>query len=81
MGQYFYFSNKTIGLGNKKGIPQNGDLMWMPKLNSLDPDFVKEVFETVIRLNEWSTDDNIVAMGDGGDVVKWSDYRGTDDCD
>lgn len=72
MGQYFRFHNETEDIYNQKPIKANGGLTWYPKLNYLDPNKQKNIFNEVIENNNWSRKSIIVAYGDNGSVIYYN---------
>lgn len=62
MGVYYYFSNLTQNKENEKNI--EGECKHVAKMHYLDDDAMADIFEEVIRLNEWNTMDVIQAAPD-----------------
>jgi len=64
MGVYWRFYNETLGVWNEKDIPGVG-LSWVAKLTDCyDQDEIIQLVETVIHINNWSTDDEIHIVPD-----------------
>lgn len=80
MGQYFYFHNITKNNEiSKAPCSYNFGLAWAKDLHKdhlWSFDDMQAIFKDVIERNPgWEDSDNIVAKGDYGDEVPYSDYR------
>jgi len=71
MGQYFKFNNITRNEESQLPLPYNFGLTWIKGLDRYySPTEVNEIFDYVIKNNNWQESDEILAIGDYGDVVR-----------
>jgi hypothetical protein len=69
MGQYFKFVNTTKQQESNISLPFNFGLSWTKNLNNCDEKEIAEIFEFVIKGNDWDEEDEVIAIGDYGDIV------------
>ena len=74
MGQYFYFYNRTIGEDGQYPCSYNFGLKWAKSMTKMDDDKIFDIFVEQIKGNDWYVNDDIIAAGDYGDILKWKDY-------
>lgn len=71
MGQYFKFNNITRNEESQLPLPYNFGLTWIKGLDRYySPTEINEIFDYVIKNNNWQESDEILAIGDYGDVVR-----------
>ncbi len=76
MGQYYKFINKTRQEESQISLPFNFGLPYAKSLERYDDDEVEAMFRFVIKHNDnWQEDDELVAEGDYGAVIKFEDIR------
>ena len=69
MGQYFIFVNATKRTESKASIPSNFGLGWAKNLHRIYDERLDEIFDSVIKANNWEETDAIIAIGDEGSIV------------
>ena len=69
MGQYFIFVNATKRTESKASISSNFGLSWAKNLHRIYDERLDEIFDSVIRANNWEETDAIIAIGDEGAIV------------
>jgi len=75
MGQYFKFNNITRNMVSEIPLPQNGGLTWIKGLDRYSPTEINEIFDYAIKHNNWQHSDDVIAIGDYGDVVRRSGWE------
>lgn len=75
MGQFFEFVNRTKQQKNKNPIPQSNGATWYPKFDYAPTLVQLEVFETIAKLNGWTLNDELEAVGDSGTVINYRKLR------
>lgn len=66
MGVYYYFYNQRTKTENTRNITGTSS-PFVAKLNSLDPDFMEQMFESVLDNNiDWKPTDTVIAYPDDG---------------
>lgn len=76
MGQYYKFINKTRKEESQISLPFNFGMPWAKSLERYDDEERLAMFRFVAKNNEgWSEDDDLVAVGDYGDVIRYKDIR------
>lgn len=68
MGQYFKFTNTTKGEESNIPLPFNFGLPWAKNLGAASQEELKEIFDFVVKNNNWEASDEVIATGDYGDV-------------
>ena len=68
MGQYYKFVNTTKQLESAIPLPFNFNLPWAKSLESYSQEELREKFDFVIQNNNWSQDDEVIAIGDYGTI-------------
>ena len=69
MGQYFRFVNATKRTESRSSISSNFGLSWEKNLHRIYDERLDEIFDSVIKANNWEETDAIIAIGDDGDIV------------
>jgi hypothetical protein len=69
MGQYYRFINTTQRKESTISLPFNFGLSWAKNLERFSSAELKEKFDYVITNNNWSQDDEVIAIGDYGNVL------------
>jgi type I restriction-modification system DNA methylase subunit len=69
MGQYYKFVNTTQQKESTVSLPFNFGLSWGKNLERLSEEELKEKFDYVIENNNWSKDDEVIAIGDYGNIL------------
>ncbi len=69
MGQYFRFVNATKRTESRTSISSNFGLSWEKNLHRIYDERLDEIFDSVIKANNWEETDAIIAVGDDGDIV------------
>jgi hypothetical protein len=69
MGQYFRFINATKRTESRASLSGNFGLSWTKNLHRIYDERLDEIFDSVIKANDWKETDAIVAVGDDGDIV------------
>ena len=69
MGQYFRFINATKRTESRSPLSSNFSLPWSKNLHRIYDERLDEIFDSVIKANNWEETDSIVAVGDSGDIV------------
>lgn len=69
MGQYFIFVNATKRTESKASISSNFGLDWAKNLHRIYDERLDEIFDSVIKANNWEETDAVLAIGDDGDIV------------
>lgn len=69
MGQYFKFVNATQQTESSVPLPFNFGLPWAKNLERESPDKIEEIFDFVVQNNNWVATDQVIALGDYGDIV------------
>ncbi len=76
MGQYYKFINKTKNEESQISLPFNFRMPYAKSLERYDDEEVEAMFHFVMTHNEgWQEDDELVAEGDYGGVIKYEDVR------
>lgn len=75
MGQYYKFINATQQEESTIALPFNFGLPWAKSLESFTEEELKEKFEYVIANNNWSETDELIAVGDYGDIFYYSHLK------
>jgi hypothetical protein len=76
MGQYYKFVNKTRQEESQIALPFNFGMPYAKSLEHYDDDEVEAMFKFVVKHNEnWLEEDELVAEGDYGGIVKYEDIR------
>jgi len=76
MGQYYKFINKTRKEESRISLPFNFAMPYAKSLERYDDDEVEAMFRFVNKNNEnWKEEDELVAEGDYGGVIKYDDIR------
>ncbi|OQY48419.1 MAG: hypothetical protein DRR08_24405 [Candidatus Parabeggiatoa sp. nov. 2] len=76
MGQYYKFVNKTRKEESQISLPFNFGMAWAKSIERYDDKEVEAMFRFVTKNNEgWDEDDDTVAVGDYGTVIKYSDIK------
>ncbi|MEN8221528.1 MAG: hypothetical protein ABFS56_35340 [Pseudomonadota bacterium] len=80
MGQYYKFVNKSKKEESQISLPFNFLMPYAKSLESYDDKEVEAMFRFVAKNNEgWDENDDLVAVGDYGTVIKYSDIKERDD--
>lgn len=66
MGQYFTFVNATKRTEAKAPVTSNFSLPWGKNLHRIYDERLDEIFDSVIKANNWEETDAILAIGDEG---------------
>jgi hypothetical protein len=69
MGQYFKFVNTTKQEESSIALPFNFGLSWGKGLERLSQQDLKKQFDYVIDHNQWSQADEVIAIGDYGEIL------------
>jgi len=69
MGQYFRFVNATKRTESRSSISSNFGLSWEKNLHRIYDERLDEIFDSVVKANNWGETDAIIAVGDDGDIV------------
>ncbi|MGI2909135.1 hypothetical protein [Tolypothrix sp. VBCCA 56010] len=69
MGQYYKFINTTKQIESIVSLPFNFGLPWAKNLESYSQEELKEKFEYVRKNNNWSENDEVIALGDYGNIL------------
>jgi hypothetical protein len=69
MGQYFKFTNTTTGEESKIPLPFNFGLPWAKNLVTASQEEIKEVFDFVVKNNNWEETDEVIVTGDYGETI------------
>ena len=69
MGQYFRFVNATKRTESRTSISSNFGLSWEKNLHRIYDERLDDIFDSVIKANNWEETDAIIAVGDDGDIV------------
>lgn len=69
MGQYYKFVNTTKKEESNISLPFNFGLSWAKSLEYFSEEDLKEKFDYVIQHNNWSQDDEVIAIGDYGNIL------------
>jgi hypothetical protein len=69
MGQYYKFINATQRKKSSISLPFNFGLSWAKNLENLSPEELKDKFDYVIANNSWRQDDEVIAIGDYGNIL------------
>lgn len=69
MGQYFRFINATKRTESRTSLSSNFGLSWEKNLHRIYDERLDEIFDSVIRANNWEETDAVIAVGDDGDIV------------
>lgn len=76
MGQYYKFINKTRKEESQISLPFNFGMPWAKSLEHCDDEEVERMFRFVVKHNEgWDEEDDLVAVGDYGAVIHYSDIK------
>lgn len=76
MGQYYKFINKTRQEESLIALPFNFGLSYGKSLERYDDEEVEAMFRFVVRNNDnWAEEDDLVAEGDYGTVIRYADIR------
>jgi hypothetical protein len=66
MGKYFTFVNTTKRTESTASVTSNFGLPWAKNLHRIYDERLDEIFDLVIKANNWDESDAIVAIGDEG---------------
>lgn len=69
MGQYYKFVNTTTQQESTISLPFNFGLSWAKSLERLSDEELKEKFDYVIEHNNWRQEDEVIAIGDYGNII------------
>ncbi|MUG96331.1 hypothetical protein F7734_29920 [Scytonema sp. UIC 10036] len=69
MGQYYKFINTTKKVESTIPLPFNFGMPWAKSLESYSQEELKEKFDYVKINNNWSENDEVIAVGDYGNIV------------
>jgi hypothetical protein len=69
MGQYYKFVNTTKQQESQVALPFNFGLSWAKNLENYSQEELKEKFEFVRQQNNWDPEDQIIAIGDYGNII------------
>ncbi|GJD16540.1 hypothetical protein RIVM261_014960 [Rivularia sp. IAM M-261] len=69
MGQYYKFVNTTTQQESTISLPFNFGLSWAKSLERLSDEELKEKFNYVIEHNNWRQEDEVIAIGDYGNII------------
>ncbi|MCY7346602.1 MAG: hypothetical protein LH614_10335 [Pyrinomonadaceae bacterium] len=69
MGQYFRFVNATKRTESRTSLSSNFGLSLEKNLHRIYDERLDEIFDSVIKANNWEEADAIIAVGDDGDIV------------
>ncbi len=69
MGQYYKFVNTTKEEESDIPLPFNFGLSWAKNLRNNSQDELKEIFDFVVKNNDWEETDQVIAIGDYGDII------------
>jgi hypothetical protein len=69
MGQYYKFVNTSQQKESNISLPFNFGLSWAKSLERLPEEELKEQFDYVMEHNNWSRDDEVIAIGDYGNIL------------
>jgi hypothetical protein len=69
MGQYYKFINTTKEQESTISLPFNFGLSWAKNLESYSQEELKDKFDYVIRNNNWGENDEVIAVGDYGNIL------------
>lgn len=69
MGQYYKFINTTQEQESSISLPFNFGLSWAKSLEYMSDEELKEKFDYVMKNNNWNQDDEIIAVGDYGNII------------
>lgn len=69
MGQYFRFVNATKRTESRTSLSSNFGLSWEKNLHRIYDERLDEIFDSVIKANNWEETDAVIAVGDDGDIV------------
>jgi len=75
MGQYYRFINTTRKEESSVSLPFNFGLSWAKSLERYSQEELKEKFDFVIKNNNWDENDAIIAVGDYGNILYYSDTQ------
>jgi len=76
MGQYYKFINRTRKEESRISLPFNFGLSHAKSLERYNDDEVEAMFRFVVKNNDdWKMEDDLVAEGDYGDVIKYGDVK------
>ena len=75
MGQYYKFVNTAKQQESTVSLPFNFGLSWAKNLDQLSEAELKEKFDYVIEQNDWSIEDEIIAVGDYDTVLYYPRNR------
>ncbi|MBR8839738.1 MAG: hypothetical protein DSM106950_38505 [Stigonema ocellatum SAG 48.90 = DSM 106950] len=69
MGQYYKFINTTKKLESTISLPFNFGLSWAKNLESYSQEELKDKFDYIRKNNNWSDEDEVIAIGDYGNIL------------
>lgn len=69
MGQYYKFINTTQKVESTISLTFNFGMPWAKNLESYSQEELKEKFDYVKNNNNWSDQDEVIAVGDYGNIV------------
>jgi len=72
MGQYYKFVNATKKTESDIPLPFNFNLPWAKNLEQVSHDELKEIFDYVMKNNNWAETDEVLAIGDYGNIIYYS---------
>jgi len=68
MGQYYKFVNATKRSESTIPLPFNFNMPWAKSLERYSKEELREKFDFVIQNNNWSQEDEVMAIGDYGTI-------------
>ena len=81
MGQYYKFINKTRKEESQISLPFNFGMPYAKSLERYDNEEIAAMFCFVIQHNDrWQEEDELVAEGDYGEVIKYENIRSESRC-
>ncbi len=69
MGQYYKFINTTKQLESTIPLPFNFTMPWAKNLEAYSQEELKDKFDYVRKNNNWSEQDEVIAIGDYGNIL------------
>ncbi len=69
MGQYYKFVNTTKQQESSISLPFNFGLPYAKSLERYSQEELKEKFDYVMKNNSWSDLDEVIAIGDYGNIL------------
>ncbi len=69
MGQYYRFVNATKKTESNVSLPFNFNMPWAKNLEQVSNERLKEIFDYVMKNNNWAETDEVLAIGDYGNII------------